>query len=123
MLARAILDQRPIGYVLVRLCEAVGEAEIEFWFRVHLGSAQHDDVAEALGGAVQAGHGVGGGVDPDQVVSTELVHVESREESGEGLHAPDIHPDEAQLEVHLVADVLHRGQDQVLKAVFAVRAL
>ena len=63
VLEGAALDQGTVGDGGVVGYHAVGEAEMEFGGWVEVRGAEEDDVAEAFGGAVLAGYGVGVGVD------------------------------------------------------------
>ena len=72
VLEGAGLDEAAVRDVGVVGEHAVCEAEGEFGGRVEVGGAEEDDVAEAFGGAVFAGEGVGGGVDAADVGEAEV---------------------------------------------------
>lgn len=63
MLERAVLDEGAVGDVVVIRDQTVREAEADDGVRVEFCGAEEDHVAEAFGGAVFAGDGVGGVVD------------------------------------------------------------
>jgi len=58
VLESAVFDEGAVRDVRVVADHAVGEAKVEFRFRVEVGSAEENDVSETFGGTVHAGYGV-----------------------------------------------------------------
>lgn len=118
MLESAFLHELFAWDVIVLVRHAHCEAKIDLGVWVLAGGAEFEHVAQALLGSVHAGHAV--------VVVGDAGYVLVRCWSCEGVFiasSQDLPSDVRQLEVDLVADILHGRQDHVMQAVSRIRAL